>query len=65
VHRRKWLIALGVVAIAFFGVTFVDKQREQDCRDGALLFLKEQPSASEQTITNIGGDGECDGFLPW
>jgi hypothetical protein len=64
VHGRKWLIALGVVAVAFFGVTLVDKQREQDCRDGALVFLEEQPMASAQTITNVSGES-CQGFLPW
>jgi hypothetical protein len=65
VDRTKWLIALGIVAVAFLGITLVDKQREQDCRDGSLVFLKEQPSASEVTITNVSGGEDCSGFLPW
>ena len=66
VDRTKWLIALGIVVVAFLGITLVDKQRERHCRDGPLVFLKEQPSASEVTITNVSGPrDDCDGFLPW
>ena len=66
VGRTKWLITVGIVAVAFLGATLVGKHREQDCRDGALLFLKEVPSASEVTIANISSRrGDCDGFLPW
>jgi hypothetical protein len=64
VDRTKWLIALGIATVALLGMTLVDKQSEQDCRDGSLAFLKEQPSASEMTITNVSGES-CDGFLPW
>jgi hypothetical protein len=67
VAAQKWVIALGIVVVAFLGITLVDKQREQDCRDASIVsVLKEEPTASEVTITNVAGDGDyCQGFLPW
>ena len=64
---RRWVIALGIVVVAFLGVTLVDRQREQDCRGASIVsVLKQQPTASEVTITNVSSGGDyCEGFLPW
>ena len=63
----KCMLAPGIVAVAFLGITLVDKQREQDCRDTSVVsLLKAQPTASEVTITNVTrGADDRGGFLPW